>query len=141
MRIPSPRSTRRARIEIIPLIDVIFFLLATFMMVSLSMVQNRGIPVQLPAAATGAPQERSESASISLSADGAIWFDKERVDLAGLAVRLRQLRAASREPQVFLRGDDGARFGAAVRVLDAVREQGISKLAIETRVSAPATQP
>ena len=53
--IPSPRSTRRARIEIIPLIDIIFFLLATFVMVSLSMIQNRGIPVQLPAATTGVP--------------------------------------------------------------------------------------
>lgn len=55
-KIPSPRSNKRARIEIIPLIDIIFFLLATFVMVSLSMVQNRGIPVTLPAAATGAPQ-------------------------------------------------------------------------------------
>ncbi len=54
--IPSPRSKKRARIEIIPLIDIIFFLLATFVMVSLSMVKNKAIPVNLPPASTGAPQ-------------------------------------------------------------------------------------
>ena len=133
MRIPSPRSQRRARIEIIPLIDVIFFLLATFMMVSLSMIKNRGMPVQLPAASTGAPQERGESASISLAADGAIYFERERVDLGGLTLRLRELRAGARDPKVFVHGDVEARFGDAIEVLDLVREQGIAKVAIETR--------
>ena len=53
IRIPSPRPQRRARIEIIPLIDIIFFLLATFVMVSLSMVKSKGLPVTLAGAATG----------------------------------------------------------------------------------------
>jgi biopolymer transport protein ExbD len=55
--IPSPRAKRRARIEI-PLIDIMFFLLATFVMVSLSMIRNQGINVNLPVAATSAPQDR-----------------------------------------------------------------------------------
>ena len=141
MRIPSPRAERRARIEIIPLIDVIFFLLATFMMVSLSMIKNRGIPVLLPAAATGAAQERAESATIALAADGALYFDAERVDLEGLVARLRELRASARDPKVFIHGDVGARFGDAIEVLDRVREQGIGKVAIETRARAPDAQP
>ena len=58
MRIPSPTVARRARIEIIPLIDIMFFLLATFVMVSLSMVKNQGIPIRLPVATTSAPQDR-----------------------------------------------------------------------------------
>jgi len=58
MRIPSVR--RRARIEIIPLIDIIFFLLATFVMVSTSMIKNLGITVQLPVASTSAPQDRKD---------------------------------------------------------------------------------
>ena len=52
MRIPAPAGRKKARIEIIPLIDVVFFLLATFVMVSLSMVKNEGISVNLPTAAT-----------------------------------------------------------------------------------------
>ena len=70
MNIPSLRSRKRARIEIIPLIDVVFFLLATFMMVSLSMVKNNGIKVNLPAAATSAPQEHNDRTTISVTKDG-----------------------------------------------------------------------
>lgn len=57
MKIPLPTTRRKARIEIIPLIDVVFFLLATFVMVSLSMIKNQGIRVNLPSAVTGTPQE------------------------------------------------------------------------------------
>ncbi|MBI4027836.1 MAG: biopolymer transporter ExbD [Verrucomicrobia bacterium] len=61
MKIPSLNAKRKARIEIIPLIDIMFFLLATFMMVSLSMVKNLAVPVHLPKAATSAPEERKNS--------------------------------------------------------------------------------
>jgi biopolymer transport protein ExbD len=74
--IPSPRGQKRARIEIIPLIDIMFFLLATFVMVSLSMVKNQGIPVRLPSAATGQPQERKDAATITVSATGQLYLDK-----------------------------------------------------------------
>ena len=130
--IPSPRSKKRARIEIIPLIDIIFFLLATFVMVSLSMVKNRGIAVNLPAAATGAPQEQAESSTISIRADGALFFDKQPVDAAQLDVALRQMLAQQSDPRVFINGDAEAGFGKAIAVLDEVRKLGITKVAIET---------
>jgi biopolymer transport protein ExbD len=133
MIVPSPRSRRRARIEIIPLIDVVFFLLATFMMVSLSMIQNRGIPVRLPPAETSSAQERSASASITVGADGEVFFDEERVDADLLDVRLEELKATHVEPRVFINGDEEARFGQAISVLDQVRAHGIEKVAIETR--------
>jgi biopolymer transport protein ExbD len=131
--VPAPRARRRARIEIIPLIDVIFFLLATFMMVSLSMIQNRGIPVQLPAAETGAPLDRSDSATITVAADGALFFDEERVDVEALGRRLDALKAGHPDPRVYLGGDARAELGAAITVLDLVRARGIGKVAIETR--------
>jgi biopolymer transport protein ExbD len=133
MRIPSPQAGRRARLEIIPLIDVVFFLLATFMMVSLSMIQNRGIPVRLPAAATAAPQERSDSATITITGSGEVYFDRERVDEEGLRARLVRLKASSPDPRVFLNGDEAALFGRAIGVLDQLRELGIGRVAIETR--------
>lgn len=133
MIVPSPRSRRRARIEIIPLIDVVFFLLATFMMVSLSMIQNKGIPVRLPSATTGSALERSASASITIAADGEVFFDEERVDAVLLDARLEELKVAHAEPRVFINGDEAARFGQAISVLDQVRAHGIEKVAIETR--------
>jgi biopolymer transport protein ExbD len=131
-RIPSPRSKRRARIEIIPLIDIIFFLLATFVMVSLSMVKNRAIPVNLPAASTGAAQESRDFATISINAAGELFFDKQRVDAGQLEAALKELLAGNPDPRVFIHGDAEAAFGKAVGVLDEARRLGISKVAIET---------
>jgi biopolymer transport protein ExbD len=135
--IPSPRSKRRARIEIIPLIDIIFFLLATFVMVSLSMIQNRGIPVQLPAAETGAPLPREDSASISITERGEVFFDREPVDADQLMAALKRLVAANPSARVFLSGDARAELGRTIEVLDEVRRAGIGSIAIETRAKGP----
>jgi len=138
--IPSPRSKRRARIEIIPLIDIIFFLLATFVMVSLSMVKNRGIHVNLPAASTGMPQEPGDFATISINAAGDLFFNKQAVTAAQLGDDLKQLLAGDSDPRVFINGDAKAEFGKAIAVLDEVRGLGITKVAIETQPNQP-TQP
>lgn len=135
--IPSPRSKKRARIEIIPLIDIIFFLLATFVMVSLSMVKNRGISVNLPAAATGAAQEQSDSTTISIKADGTLYFNKEPVNAIQLDTALHHLIAQQKDPRIFIRGDADAGFGKAIAVLDEVRKLGITKIAIETQPQKP----
>ena len=131
--IPSPRSQKRARIEIIPLIDIIFFLLATFVMVSLSMVKNQGIPVRLPAASTGQPEERKDAATVSVSATGQLYLDKAETTLDALSARLRELKASNPELKVFINGDEDARLGLAIEVLDATRILGITKVAFETK--------
>jgi biopolymer transport protein ExbD len=133
MEIPSPRANKRARIEIIPLIDIIFFLLATFIMVSLSMVKNRGIPVNLPVSASGAQQERKDFVSITVTEHGEIFWDKESTTLGELPARLQKLKTTMPDPKVFLNGDAKAELGNAVAVLDEIRLAGISKVAIETK--------
>jgi len=138
--IPSPRSKRRARIEIIPLIGIIFFLLATFVMVSLSMVKNRGIHVNLPSASTGTPQEPGDSATISINAAGNLFFNKQPVDAAQLDNSLKELLASNAEPRVYIHGDADAAFGKAIAVLDEVRSLGITKVAIETQPKAEPVQ-
>jgi biopolymer transport protein ExbD len=134
--IPSLRGKRRARIEIIPLIDIIFFLLATFVMVSLSMVKNRGIPVNLPAASTGAPQEPGDFATISMDAAGGLYFNKQPVTAGQLGDDLKQLLLGDADPRVFINGDAKAQFGRAIAVLDQVRALGISRVAIATQPKA-----
>ncbi len=135
--IASPRSKKRARIEIIPLIDIIFFLLATFVMVSLSMVKNQGIAVHLPRASTAAPQERSETTTLTISAEGAVYVNKEPVDAPGLEAALRRLLAQNNDPRVVINGDAKAEFGTAISVLDTVRKLGITKVAIQTEQPVP----
>lgn len=137
MDIPSPRSARRARIEIIPLIDIIFFLLATFVMVSLSMVKSKGLPVNLPAAASGAEQNRDEFTSITVTAENAILFNKQPVSAAELTSALQKLKAENADPKVFINGDEDSRLGVTILVLDEARKCGITKVAFETKPKAP----
>jgi biopolymer transport protein ExbD len=139
--IPSPRGKKRARIEIIPLIDIIFFLLATFVMVSLSMVKNRGIPVNLPAASTGTPQEPGAFATISINAAGNLFFNNQPVTTAQLGDDLKQLLLSDADPRVFINGDAKAQFGQAIGVLDQVRGLGITRVAIQTQPNQPKSSP
>ena len=132
MKLVAPGGRRRARIEIIPLIDIVFFLLATFVMVSLSMVKNQGISVNLPVSATAGPQSRDNYNVITVTDKGEIYFDKERVSADELIVKLKKLKSAKPDPRIFLNGDTETRLGSVVRVLDEVRKLGISKVAIQT---------
>jgi len=133
LNIPSSRPKKHARIEIIPLIDIMFFLLATFVMVSLSMVKNRGITVVVPQAASGTPEDRKDHVSISLSETGQLYLDKQELSQEQLVGALRKLKEQNAELKVFINGDQNARLGLALAVLDETRKLGISKVAFETR--------
>lgn len=133
MNIPSPRGEKRARIEIIPLIDIVFFLLATFVMVSMSMIKNQGISVNLPIAASSSSQERKDYTAITVTAAGEYYFNKDVVTLEEIIERLKAVKAGEADPRVFINGDEKAEFGKAIAVLDEVRKLGISKVAIETK--------
>ncbi len=132
IKIPAARPPRKARIEIIPLIDIVFFLLATFVMVSMSMVKNHGMQVRLPAASTGASQDRSGAAVISVSDQGEVYFNKELLKPENLQGRLLNFKSSHSDPKIFIQGDESAQFGKIVTVLDEARKAGIVKTAIQT---------
>ena len=134
MILPSPRSKRRARIEIIPLIDIVFFLLATFVMVSMSMIKNQGVTVHLPGAQTGSRQTQgNEYTAITVTENGQIYFNKIKVNLEQLQSELKNLKKKTPDPTILLNGDDKAALGKAVTVLDEARKVGIKKVAIVTK--------
>lgn len=133
MKIPATFQRKRARIEIIPLIDIIFFLLATFVMVSLSMVKNQGIMVNLPAAVTGQVLDRTVIKTVTVTKSGEVFLDKENLGLDGVSSRLAALKAREAELKVLVNGDDAADFGLVIKVLDEIRRLGISKVAIQTK--------
>ena len=129
-------GVKRARIEIIPLIDIIFFLLATFIMVSLSMTKNQGVQVALPAAASAASlgdqQEMEKAVTLSVNEKGEVFYNKEKITLAQLPLRLQTLKSTAKEAKVILNSDVGADFKHVVAVLDEVRKIGIAKVGINT---------
>ena len=131
-RLASPRPKIRPRLEIIPFIDIMFFLLATFIMVSLKLIQNHGIPVHLPGASSSAPQPRQEEVDLTVTADNGLYWNKEKIPFEQLSARLEALKTTQPDPRIFINGDEKASFGKAVAVLDAVRMAGITSVAIET---------
>jgi biopolymer transport protein ExbD len=132
----SVGGRKRARIEIIPLIDIIFFLLATFIMVSLSMSKNQGVNVQLPTASTAASlgdqKELDKAVTLSIDGKGDVFYNKEKITIAQLPLRLQTLKSTSKDPKVIINGDANADFKTVVAVLDSVRSIGIAKVGINT---------
>ena len=136
MHSSSGGNKKRARIEIIPLIDIIFFLLATFIMVSLSMSKNQGVQVALPAASSASSitdqQDQDKAVTLSVNEKGDVFFNKEKITVAQLPLKLQIFKTASKDPKVIINSDASADFKYVVSVLDEVRKIGINKVGINT---------
>lgn len=133
MQIPSPISKKHARIEIIPLIDIMFFLLASFMMVSLSQVSMKGWKVNLPEGKSGEVQNKKDYVSLSVDKEGTYYFDKEVIALEAIHPKLVQVYRTNPEAKIFIRGDAEAVHGNVTRMLDQIRASGFSKLSFEIK--------
>ena len=129
-------SENEARIEIVPLIDIMFFLLAAFMLVSLSMVNMKSVKVNLPTATTATPETTKNFTSISVDNTGAVFLDQKLVGKNELVMMLSAMQKTNDTLRVFVSGDQDARHGDMVRVLDAVRSTGVQNVAFEIRESA-----
>jgi biopolymer transport protein ExbD len=124
-------TRRRARIEILPLIDIVFLLLVFFIYAMLSMAVHRGIPINLPTSSS-ARIEKGLLLSVTIKDNGEILLDKNRIPLKDL-VRLLKLRAKQEEsPGVLLFADSRVSCQVLVKVLDQIRMAGISRISLQT---------
>jgi biopolymer transport protein ExbD len=121
----------RARIEIIPLIDVIFFLLATFVLFTLSLNRIKAIPLNLPFSGDG--RDKPEVVTIQVTDGGAAYWNRELIDLIEVPARLAHYKTQTDTPRVVVAGDERAKFGPMVGVLDEVRRAGITQFSVETK--------
>ena len=133
MKLLSPLPQRKARIEIIPLIDIMFFLLACMMLVSLNMIQMRGVKLNLPTAASSSAETHSDLLMLSVRKDGVLFLDKTETNRAGLAGELRKRKADNPELRVMIQGDVEAFHGDVLAVLDLVRLAGVQKVTFQTK--------
>src|ERR1700716_3364962 len=100
MRVVTPIPHKKARIEIIPLIDIMFFLLASFMMVSLSQVRMKGMKVNLPKGASGEVQSKKDYISVSVDEGGRWYFDKKELNAEEMQAQLKQVHQENPEAKV-----------------------------------------
>jgi biopolymer transport protein ExbD len=122
-----------ARIEIIPLIDIMFFLLAAFMLVSLSMVNLKSVKVNLPTATIANADAKNDFVSLSVDKSGVVFRDRQPIGLNELALSLGAAYRTNEYLRVFISGDGDARHRDMIRVLDVVRGAGVQKVAFEVR--------
>ncbi|MGV3757387.1 MAG: ExbD/TolR family protein [Verrucomicrobiota bacterium] len=128
MKIGSPLPHRKARIEIIPLIDIMFFLLASFMMVSLTMVKLQSIKMDLPTATQATKDFKPDLINISVDKLGDIYIEKERKTLVEMHDYLVKRVKDKKDIPVYISGDKAASHGAVINVLDMVRRAGVEKV-------------
>jgi biopolymer transport protein ExbD len=136
MQVSSPIPKKHARIEIIPLIDIMFFLLASFMMVSLSQTHMKGIKVALPSANVPPPNTPKDFVSIRVGAGNTVSFDGQYVQDDQVMPRLFQLHAANPNIKVSISAEGMARHGDVITVLDEVRRAGIQKVGYQIRAAS-----
>ncbi|MBL9142167.1 MAG: biopolymer transporter ExbD [Verrucomicrobiaceae bacterium] len=137
MKIASPLPQKKARLEIIPLIDIMFFLLASFMLVSLSMTKQRTVSVNLPAAASGQTNLKPDNISLAVKADGQLFIEKQAITLEALEPMLKDKLKVNKDLPVFISGDAATPHGAMIAVLDYVRRCGVTKVAFSVKAPAP----
>src|SRR5690606_24675388 len=119
----SSDGKKRARIEIIPLIDVIFFLLATFVLFTLSLNKSEGVTVSLPTSTTGVPRDPKETVTISVTKLGTIaWWKEEPILLEDFIARVSELRIKNPDWRILINADKEAEFSRVIYVFDEVRK-------------------
>jgi len=133
--ISSGYENKKARVEMLPLIDVVFLLLVFFVYAMLSMVVHRGITVELPAAST-AEVNKSDYVSITIKEDNTIFVDDARVDMTRLVESVVAQMKENDDTYVFINGDRNSDLGIAIRILDLLREAGIDEVSFECKEEA-----
>jgi biopolymer transport protein ExbD len=145
MQVASPIPKKRARIEIIPLIDIMFFLLASFMMVSLSQTHMKGIKVALPSTQAPPPSNVKDYVAIQIREGNAVYFDGQYVPEDEVLPRLYGLHQQNPGIKVSISATMMAVHGDVITVLDKVRLAKIDKVGYQIRAAqvggAPAAPP
>jgi biopolymer transport protein ExbD len=131
MKLRKSRSYKRGRIEIIPMIDVMFFLLATFMLASLSMQNLHSLPVNLPQG-HAAPIQAKSPVTLTITPDSKIFLDKTPVTLDNLAPTLQGMLSGS-DASVIVAADSSAPNGITVEAMLKARQAGAQHFLIAVK--------
>src|SRR5258707_12664537 len=129
----SPVLIKKARIEIIPLIDIMFFLLASFMLVSMTMMNMKAIEVNLATATSAQPNTKPDFIIVSVDALGDFYFEKEKVPKEEVLSHFQSLYNQNHEVRIYIRADKQAVYEQVMYVIDEARTSGIKKFGLEIK--------
>ena len=146
MRMASPIPHKKARIEIIPLIDIMFFLLASFMMVSLSQTHMKGIAVKLPSGPPPPGPQIKDFVSIQVREGNSVYVDGSPMQADDVQRYLYQQVQANPDLKVSISAEMMALHGDVIFILDKARTAGVKRVGYQIRAAqapggAPAAAP
>lgn len=121
---------KSVRIEMLPLIDIVFLLLVFFIYAMLSMAVHRGLPVLLPASST-AGVEKNSTLSLTVKTDGTIYVDEKLISIENLAVFLKKKAEVDKETGIFLFAERNLSYQKLFRVLDQIRIAGMNRISLQ----------
>jgi len=121
------QTSKKVRIEMLPLIDIVFLLLVFFIFAMLSMAVHRGLPILLPTSSS-ANIDKSLVFSVSIQSDGTLYVDKEQIALNDLAAVLKRKTGANKDPGVLLFAERSLSYQSLFRVLDQIRMADIYQM-------------
>ena len=119
-------------VMIIPMIDIMLFLLVFFMISSIFMVQSNTIQVNLPAASTAKRDTRPNIIPVAVAADGTIQYKQETISISELPGKVKESLLADAETVFVLRGDKKTPYENVVSVLDVLKRSGTRHVSIAT---------
>lgn len=126
------REEKQPTVMIIPMIDIMLFLLVFFLISTIYMVQTNTIRVSLPAAQNAAQETRRNIVSVTVTEDGNVLYDKDTIPNENLAAKFHDALLADADTVFVLRGDRGASYESVVRVLDIMKRSGAKHVSIAT---------
>lgn len=129
MQIPTGYENRRPRVEIVPLIDVVFLLLVFFIYAMLSMTVYRGLRVDLPA---GHGSKEDKTVIVTIAADNTFSIDGRSLARDDAIVEAVE-RATDRNAPVLVSGDSSADLGTAIEFLDGLRKAGVTAVSFQVK--------
>src|SRR6201993_331139 len=135
MKIHSPIPRRRTRLEIIPLIDIMFFLLASFMMVSLQMQKVRTLKASLPTATLATSTAKPDMVTVTVDRNGQVAIENTLVSFPDLQTLLTNRYRLNTNLPVYITGTRDATHGSVMYVLDFVKRAGIQRVAIAVKAA------
>jgi biopolymer transport protein ExbD len=133
MRVWPAQKERHVRIEIIPMIDVMMFLLVFFVLISINVLPALGLRIKPPASATHDQLAERQRITVGIDRNGTTSVDGQPVPLAEIADRLKEKEDPSKKLVVMIAGDEQATLQNVVGVLDALKSAGIASAQIVTR--------
>lgn len=141
MKVRSPIPEKKSRLEIIPLIDIMFFLLAAFMMVSLQMQIVRTLKSNLPTATLATPSEKPDIVNLRVNKDGQVCVDDKPTPFPEVFNLLTNRYSLNTNLPVYITGASDATHGEVMFVLDLVKHAGVQRVAIAVNATLDPSMP